>query len=369
MDAPIERLIVTRFDLALGLDLLKGHRPLPALGKDRNKAGALADVQIYKAVAQSEPFTLGEPRKVRFVPTGWAHHGSKFWRGFNESYVSGKDPQVAQALPIRARIVDSQLTVAAGAQVAAPQGVVSSWVWPFAVATQVAIESNQAVALEHAGGQARQFLDEATWSAAGVPPTTRSALFKAHRTCLLETLFPKEARPRVNVRIDDFTITTLLAARGTERLSFRKWTLRDRALLFGALLGRDMSADEARTMTVTLAELKLESFALFFFGENGGRALLYLTQGEKTKSTRWAWCLTMNVAHFAMTSLALACLAEDLRSETARAAQRAATLAALAGLRAGYRVRTDGASITEKFYSNHAWVARAVADTGKAAAS
>jgi hypothetical protein len=374
MDAPIERLIVTRFDLALGLNLLKGHRPLPALGKNRDAAGALADAQIYQAVVQGEPFTLSAPRKVRFVPAGWVHHESKFWRGFNKSFIAQEAPQVAQALPIRAKIITPEPQTGAepnavmpGPADSARPPVVSAWFWPFAVATQLAIDSRQTIELADAGKQARQILDGATWSAAGIPPASRSALFKAHRACMLETLFPKDTRPSVNVRVDDFTITTLLAAPGTARSAFNKWTLRDRALAYGAMMGADVSTDDARTMAVTVADLKLDSFALFSFRENGGRALLYLTQHDEPKEPHWAWCLTMNVAHFVMTSLALACLAEDLRNDSGRTAQRAAAIAALGALRTCYRVRTDGRSITERLYQNHAWIARAMGQSAATA--
>jgi hypothetical protein len=366
MDAPIERLIVTRFDLALGLDLLKGHRPLPALGKNRDGAGALADVETYKAVARGEPFSLAAPRQLRFVPTGWEHHGSKFWRGFTESYVAGRDPQIAQALPIRAKIVEPAPTAASPGD-AAPQSMVSAWFWPFAVATQLSVDSARTLELEDAWSERRRLLDGATWNASGTAPATGSSLFKAHRACMLEALFPKDARPRPNVRVDDFTITTLLAARETRRSPFNKWTQRDRALVFGALLGEDPKSIDAKSLAVTVADLKLDSFALLSFGENGGRGLLYLTQRETAKASHWSWCLTMNVANFVMTSLALACLSEDLRDDAGRAAQRTAAIAALRGLRACYRVRTDGQSITEKLFQNHTWVARAVGDKSQQA--
>jgi hypothetical protein len=366
MNAEIERLIVTRFDLAYGLDLLRNHRPLRALGAGRDTAGALADLPTYKAVVQGPPFSLSSPRRARLVPTGWSQHGSKFWRGFNEAYITQREPQAAQALPLRIKVADPVGPPLQSPDPAA-RPVISAWVWPFAVANQLAVDRSiaigkgEAVELPQAGIMARELLAGTAWTAGGgLQAVNGNALLKAHRDCVLDTLFPAKSRPKPGLRVHEFTITTVLATRDTDRSPFQKWTLRDQARAFTALSGKEVPTEQVPSISVTVADMRLNSFCLLSFGENSGQALLYLTQGQKPRSAHWSWCLTMNVAHFVMVSLALACLAEDLRHDAGRAEQRAGALGALGALRDGYKVNTGGKSIGEQLYKNHAWISRAL---------
>jgi len=358
MAVPIERLIVSRFDLASSLDLFQGHIPLLALGGGMNVAGALSDKQFYREVSQHAPFRVAGPSTLRVIPTGWPRHTGIFWRRLSGHAVDLKrSVDAPQALAIQVKSSDQP-----SIDHHSPAPVLCAWLWPFAISNQLSATQQAKSDLVDAGDAAEGLLRNVKWQCGAAAPVQGSALFKAHRNHILGSLWPQGQQPKTRIRVDQFTITTALALPGANHLALRRWTKSATDAVYGALLGLpadQIPADVAASLRgkTTLADLRQDSFLLLYFGANESRALIYLTQSGVRARTRWAWCLTMNVAHLIMTSLALARLCEDLRDDALRADQRAAARDALKALGSVY----NGA-VAQPLQANHAWIQQALSD-------